>query len=100
MQVVLRFARAPIVLSSLLIGALLLFGTLASISIGEWCEVALRRLGFRSEPYWLPGALGVIGYVGLGLIGTAYAGYRLIGWAGLLVGPVLVVWIVSRLGHW
>ncbi len=100
MVFLLRVVRAPFVLISLLVGTILLFGFLSSISMGEWFELALRRLGHRGNPYWLSGALGVVAYLGLGLVLPAIGGNAVIGWPGMIVGPVVAVLIISRLGRW
>ena len=100
MTILLRIIRAPFVLVSLLVGTLLLFGFLSSISVGEWCEQLLKRLGYRGNPYWIPGLFGVGGFVCFGVLAPAIGGNALIGWPGIIAGPIIAVLIISRLDYW
>jgi len=95
-----QFVRAPFVLISLLIGLILLLLVLSIISFGEWVEIALKWAGYRGRPYWIPGVLGFVAYLGLGFIGPAYGGNALLGWPGLIAGPMIAVAIISWLGQW
>ncbi|HEC23542.1 MAG TPA: hypothetical protein ENI95_11575 [Chloroflexi bacterium] len=76
------------------------FFIVAIVSVGSWCEDALRWLGVRARPRWLPGVLGAVGYVSLGLAGPAYLGGRLMGWPGAILGPVLALGAIAVLGRW
>jgi hypothetical protein len=95
-----RVIRAPFFLLNLLVGAALVCFFLAWVSVGDWCQDALRRLGYREHPDWLPGALGVAAYVSLGIAGPAYLGYTLVGWPGVIAGPLLALAIIAILGRW
>jgi hypothetical protein len=96
----LRFIRAPVFFLGLLFSAIAAFVICAAVSVGSWCEDALRWLGYRSRPAWLPPVLGIIGYVGLGVAGPAYLGGSLIGWPGAVLGPLLMLGLIAVLGRW
>ena len=95
-----RIIRAPFFMVSLLISLIMAFWFFATVSVGAWCEDALRWLGYKSRPLWLPGVLGVIGYTGLGIVGPAYLGGLLIGWPGAILSPLLVLAAIAWFGHW
>jgi hypothetical protein len=95
-----RIIRAPFFLGSLLVSSFFAAFILAVVSIGSWFEKILHRLGYRSRPAWLPPALGVLGYMGLGLAGPAYLAGRLIGWPGFVIGPLLALGAIAVLGKW
>ncbi len=95
-----RILRAPVFLISLMLSMIMVFVIVASVSVGSWCEDALRWLGYRSRPRWLPAALGVIGYLSLGLAAPALLGRLLIGWPGAILGPVLALGAIAVLGRW
>lgn len=95
-----RIIRAPFFMISLLVGAILTFFILAWVSVGGWCEDALRWLGYRERQSWLPAVFGMVGYVGFGIAAPAYAGWHLIGWPGAIVGPILALAAIAVLGRW
>ncbi len=95
-----RIVRAPVFLVGLLISAIPAFFICAVVSVGSWCEDGLRWIGYRSRPAWLPAALGIVGYVGLGVAGPAYLGGSLIGWPGAILGPLLMLGLIAVLGRW
>jgi hypothetical protein len=95
-----RIIRAPFFLGSLLVSSFFAVFILAVVSLGSWFENLLHRLGYRSRPAWLPPALGVLGYMGLGLAGPAYLAGRLIGWPGFVIGPLVALGAIAVLGKW
>ncbi len=96
----LRAARAPFFAIALLFSMLPVFFIFAWVSVGAWCEDVLHWLGYDTRPRWLPGVAGIAIYVGLGIAAPAYLGHLVVGWPGLIIGPVLVIAAISRLGHW
>lgn len=72
----------------------------AWVSVGSWCEDALRWLGYRARPRWLPAALGLMAYVGLGIAGPAYLGTVVLGWPGAVLGPAVALGAIAILGRW
>lgn len=99
-QTVLRILRLPFFLLGLILGLVGVLFFVAATSVGGWCEDALRWLGYRSRPAWLPIALGASAYTVLGVAGPAYLGGQLIGWPGAILGPVLVLGAIAILGKW
>ena len=95
-----QIVRAPFFLLMLGASFVPVFFIFASVSVGAWCEDALRWLGYRSKPGWLPAVLGMVGYAGLGVAGPAYAGNALLGWPGAVLGPLLALGIIAILGRW
>ena len=100
MKIIWRIVRAPFFLLSVAMSMLPAFFIFAAVSVGAWCEDVLRWLGYRSRPAWLPGALGIVGYAGLGVAGPAYLGGALIGWPGAVLGPMLALALIAILGRW
>ncbi len=100
MKSVVRILRAPFFLISLGLSLLPVFFVFASVSVGAWCEDALRLLGYRSKYGWLPALLGFVGYTGLGVAGPAYLGNVLIGWPGAILGPLIALGVIAVLGRW
>ncbi len=92
--------RAPFFLLGVLFGMIPTFFIFAMVSVGSWCEDALRWVGYRSRPAWLPAVLGAVVYAAFGLAGPAYLGQHLIGWPGAIVGPVLALGAIAVLGRW
>jgi hypothetical protein len=72
----------------------------ASVSVGAWCEEFLQRIGYTSRPDWLPPLVGVLGYTGFGVVGPAYLGGLLLGWPGVVLGPLIMLIVVAVLGKW
>lgn len=100
MKTILRIIAIPVFVVGLILSFIPFFFILASVSIGAWCEDILRRLGYRARPSWLPMALGIAGYAGLGVAGPAYAGRLLIGWPGAIIAPLLTLVAIAILGRW
>jgi hypothetical protein len=40
------------------------------------------------------------GFLVLGVVGPAWLGNRLIGWPGLIVGPLLILGLIALLDRW
>ncbi|NDJ52083.1 MAG: hypothetical protein GYB68_03240 [Chloroflexi bacterium] len=97
---VLRVLRAPFFLASMVFSMAGAFGFFAVVQVGAWAEDGLRLLGLRQMPEWLPAGLGILGYLGLGVIIPALAAYRWIGWPGAILLPLLVLGIIAKLGNW
>lgn len=95
-----RVARAPFFVVPLLLSMLPLFFIFASVSVGAWIEQLLFWVGYQARPRWLPGVLGVLGYTGFGVAGPAALGNTLIGWPGAVLGPLLVLGLIAKLGRW
>ncbi len=95
-----RILRAPFFLLSIALSMLVAFFFFAWVSVGSWCEDALRWLGYRARPRWLPAALGLMAYVGLGIAGPAYLGTLMLGWPGAVLGPVVALGAIAILGRW
>ncbi len=95
-----RVIRAPFFLLNLLVGASLVCFFLAWISVGDWCEDVMCWLGYRERPHWLPGVVGVAAYTGLGIVGPAYLAHTLIGWPGVIAGPLFSLVMIAILGRW
>ncbi len=95
-----RVIRAPFFLLNLLVGTALVFFFLAWVSVGDWCEDGLHWLGYGEHPHWLPGVVGVAAYIGLGIAGPALLSYYLVGWLGVIVGPICVLVLIAVLGRW
>lgn len=100
MRRVWQIIRAPFFWLGVLLSFIPAFFIFSVVSVGAWCEDALHAIGYRARPRWLPGVLGVLGYVGLGIAVPAYLGSLLIGWPGILVGPVLALGCIAVLGRW
>ncbi|GAB4470219.1 MAG: hypothetical protein Kow00124_06200 [Anaerolineae bacterium] len=96
----LKVMRAPFFALNLLVGSILTVIVLASVTVGAWADGLLRLIGIRMRPHWLPAALGVVGYLGLGIALPAYLGSLLIGWPGAMLAPLLVLAGVVILGRW
>ena len=94
-----RAVRAPFTLVSLAIGGILMFLFLAAISVGGWYEKLLLRLG-TNTPGWIPASLGVVTFLLVGMVVPAVILGQLIGWPGAVLGPTIMVILVSRLNHW
>jgi hypothetical protein len=91
--------RAPLVWIGFLL-SLYLTGVFAAIvSLGAWVEDGLRWLGLKRVGT-VSAVTGVVGFLGLGVIGVAWLGNRLIGWPGLIVGPLLAMAFVGLLDRW
>ena len=95
-----RVIRAPLFAVNFLISVLLVSFFLAWVSVGDWCEDGLRWLRYQGRPYWLPGAAGIVVYLGLGIVGPAYLAYQVVGWPGVLAGPLLILVVIAVLGRW
>jgi hypothetical protein len=99
-MMVLRVVRVPVFVFNLLVGTSLVCFFLAWVSVGDWCEGGLHRLGYQERPHWLPGVLGILVYLGLGIVGPAYLGYYLVGWPGAIIGPLCTLVMIAILGRW
>lgn len=99
-ETLVRILRAPFFLISIAFSTMLVFFFFAWVSVGSWCEDALRWLGYRARPRWLPAALGLMTYVGLGIAGPAYLGAVILGWPGAVLGPVVALGAITILGRW
>ncbi|MBN1313050.1 MAG: hypothetical protein JXB30_16680 [Anaerolineae bacterium] len=99
-MLVVRVIRAPFFVINFLVSAFLVAFFLAWVSVGDWCEVGLHWLGYQKHPYWLPGVVGFAAYFGLGVAGPAYLGCHLIGWPGVLAGPLCMLVLIAVLGRW
>ena len=99
-QTLVRVIRAPFLILGILIALLITVFVLATVSVGDWSEKLLRLVGYRARPYWLPGALGLLGYVGLGIAAPAYLGALLIGWPGGVAAPVIILACIAVVGRW
>lgn len=97
---VMRVVRAPFFVVPLLLSMLPLFFIFASVSVGAWIEQLMFLAGFQAPPRWLPGALGMLSYTGLGIAGPAVLGNTLLGWPGAVLGPLLVLGLIAKLGRW
>jgi hypothetical protein len=99
-MLVVRVIRAPFFAINFLVSAFLVACFLAWVSVGDWCEEGLRVLGYQERPYWLPGVIGGTTYLGVGIVGPAYLAHYLIGWPGILVGPLSMLMVIAILGRW
>ena len=94
-----RLMRAPIVFIGFVVGSYLTGVFLAFVSLGAWVEGALRWLGVKRLG-GLSALAGVGGFLVLGVVGPAWLGERLIGWPGLILGPLLILGLVALLDRW
>jgi hypothetical protein len=99
-SMVVRVIRAPFFVVNFLVSSLLVSFILAWVSVGDWCEEGLCGVGYAGRPDWLPGLVGGTTYLGLGIIGPAYLAYHLIGWPGILAGPLCILIGIAVLGRW
>ena len=99
MASILKLVRAPFMLISLIIGGVLMFLYLAAISVGGWYEKLLQTLHL-TFPVWLPPLLGILTFTIFGVIISAIGFYELMGWPGIILGPTVSVFIISRLDNW
>ena len=95
-----RFLIAPIFVTGLVVSTLAIFSVMACITIGVWVESALRQVGLRNYHRWLAFSLGLILYIGFGIIGSALAGGAVLGWVGVFIGPLISLLIVALAGRW
>jgi hypothetical protein len=95
-----KYVRAPLFFVNLLIGGILTFSILASVSIGAWIEDALRFTGYEAKRSWLPAIIGILLYLAVGLIGPIVLGNYLIGWPGAVITPVIIGLVIVYLGRW
>jgi hypothetical protein len=95
-----RVIRSPLFVFNLLAGAGLVSFFLAWVSVGDWCEGGLRWLGYRGRPYWLPAVVGIVTYVGMGIVGPACLIRYFIGWPGLLLGPMCALVLIALADRW
>lgn len=95
-----RVILAPFFLAWVLLGTLMVFFVIATISIGGWCEAVLVRIGYRYKPLMLPMVLGIVLFVGFVLVGMGTLGHQLIGWPGAIVGPALAILLIAVIDHW
>lgn len=100
MKVIARLIKAPFFLAALLASMIPVFFFFAWVSVGAWAEAALRAIGYRERPWWLPAILGFVGYGGFGVALPAYLGARLAGWPGGILLPLMTLGIVAILGRW
>lgn len=100
MNRIVKLIKAPFFFFGLLLSFIPVLFIFAAVTIGSWCEDGLWRLGYRSKPAWLPGVLGILGYGGLGVAGPAYLGNSLIGWPGVILGPLAMLGVIAVLGKW
>ncbi len=100
MKAFVHVLRAPVFFLSLAVSIMLALFFFAWVSMGAWCEDVLRWFGCGIRLRWLPGVLGFVGYVGLGLIGPIYLGEWLIGWPGAVLAPVFALGVIALLGRW
>jgi hypothetical protein len=94
-----RLLRAPVVWVGFVISLYVSGVFFAVVSVGAWAEDALRWLGVKRLD-GLSAAAGVGGFLLLGVAGPAWLGNRLLGWPGLIVGPLLVMGLVALLDRW
>lgn len=91
--------RAPIVWVGFVISLYVSGVLFAVVSVGAWAEEAFRWLRIRRLD-GLSGVAGVGGFLLLGVFGPAWLGDRLLGWPGLIAGPLLVMGLVALLDRW
>ena len=96
----LRIIRAPFFLIQLALSWWVACGFFASVSIGAWCEDGLRLAGLRRHPVWLPGALGVAGYLLFGVALPIALGIRVAGAAGAVGLQLAVLALIAWIGKW
>ena len=96
----LKVLRAPFFLIGLAASMIPVFFIFAWVSVGSWCEDLLRLIGYQNRPRWLPPVLGVLVYAGLGIVGPALLGHWLIGWPGSILGPLIILGAIAKLGRW
>jgi len=94
-----RLLRAPLVLVGFVFSLYAVGVVLAWVSVGSWIESALRKLGLKRTG-GLPAVGGTLGFTLLGVVGPAWLGHRLIGWPGLVIGPLLLLTLVALLDRW
>lgn len=94
-----RLLRAPFVVVGFIISLYLSSLFFATVSIGGWVEDGLRWVGLErtGTASAIAGALGVLT---LTLVGPAWLGNRLLGWPGLIIGPLLAMLLVALLDRW
>lgn len=95
-----RIIRAPFLALGILFALIPTFFMFAVVSVGDWSERLLRIMGYRARPHWLPGVLGILGYVGLGIAIPAYLGDLLLGWPGSIVAPIVALACIAVLARW
>lgn len=95
-----KYLRAPFMVFGVVFGGLGVAFAVASVTVGDWAERALRLLGYKGRPTWLPALIGVGGYLSLGVAAPAWGGFRLIGWPGALIAPMLVLLLMALVDQW
>lgn len=95
-----RLVRAPFFIISLILSTYAIFAVMACITVGVWLETAIIRFGIGVGRGWIAFAGGVVLWVGIGIIGSAMVGATLMGWVGIIVGPLLAIVIIAVLGKW
>lgn len=91
--------RAPIVWVGLVISLYLTGIFCATVSVGGWIEGLLRWLGLKRVGT-VSAVGGVLGFLVLGVAAPLWLGNRLIGWPGLILGPLLALALVAILDRW
>jgi hypothetical protein len=99
METILRGLRAPFVVASIVMGGVLMFLFLSAVSVGSWYEALLIKVGL-SPRGWIPPALGFLSFAAGGVWLPALATSAIIGWPGIIIGPSIMIWLVSRLDRW
>jgi hypothetical protein len=99
-QTAARMIRAPFLMLGILLALIPAIFIFAVVSVGDWCEDLLKLVGYRARPHWLPGALGILGYVGFGIAVPVYLGDLLLGWPGRVAAPILALACIAVLGQW
>lgn len=100
MQLIQKILRFPFFFVGFLLGLVVLLFFMASTSIGAWIEVGLRRVKLPLKTGWLAGGLGIAVYAVMGIVGPAYLGGLLLGWAGAILSVFLVLAVIVILGRW
>jgi hypothetical protein len=95
-----RVIRAPFLVLGIVFAFIPALFMFAVVSVGDWSERILRIVGYRARPHWLPGVMGILGYVGLGIAAPAYLGNLLLGWPGSVAAPVIALACIAVLGRW
>jgi hypothetical protein len=95
-----RVVTAPFFLLGVVLSVILVVLAIASISVSSWFEVVLVRLGLHSKSSSVPGILGVVIYLGFGVVGLALLGMRWLGWTGAFLGPLLGAVAIAILDRW
>ncbi len=95
-----RVVRAPFLALGIILALIPAIFIFAVVSVGDWSERLLCIVGYRARPQWLPFALGILGYVGLGVAAPAYLGGLLLGWPGSLIAPIIALGCIAVLGRW